>query len=479
LIDIIFYEESSMAILLVPSQYATIAQAMLSSAPGDSILLEGGYKNETATVSVNNITIGGDASSTGIVLHLASGVPLFALTGTAPISIFDAADGNAITGNSGNNLVTVAAGVDAVNGGLGTDRLFVDYRLATGAVVGDSTSNFTESGGGGRSVTITDGTFEHFTVLTGASADTITTGAGDDIVRAGGGANTITVGQGRNIVTGGSGADTITALDGGNCIDAGNGANTVTTGDGNDTVYSGTGADTITTGGGTDVITVRGGADTIVAGDGNDRMIVNYSALTTAVVASASGSVAAGYVGNIADGGLNTITFTGVENFSITTGSGNDLIATGYGNDVLNGGAGNDSLIGSGGQDKLSGNNGADVLTGGLGADVLTGGGGADHFRFVTRFDSPNNAQRDHITDFQQGSDKLNLSAIDADSTVGGNQAFDFLGTSAFTGAAGEVRYSQVGGNTLVSADVDGNMTVDFVFQLDGLYTLSGTDFVL
>lgn len=468
-----------MAVLLVPSQYPSIAAAMLSAAPTDTIQLESGYRNESATVTVNNITVSGGATSTGIVLTLAPGVPLFATTGSAPINIFDAVDGNGIVGNAGNNQITVASGVDAVDGGLGTDRLFVDYRLATGAVTGDSTSNFTEAGGGARSVTITNGTIEHFTVLTGNAADTLTTGAGNDLIRAGDGANTITAGQGRNIIYGGEDADTITALDGGNCVVAGNGANTVTTGDGNDTVSGGTGADTVTTGGGNDIVTARGGADTISLGSGNDRMTVDYSATTTSVSNTLIGSLASGYSGILADGGLNTITFTGNENFTITTGSGADVLTTGGGRDVLYGGVGNDILSSGAGKDTLVGGAGTDVLTGGTGADVLTGGSGADQFVFLSLADSPTNATRDRVTDFQRSADKFNLSAIDADPDMAGDQAFSFLGGGAFTGDGGEVRYTRSGGNTFISADTDGDMNIDFIVQLDGTHTLSASNFLL
>jgi Ca2+-binding RTX toxin-like protein len=136
-----------------------------------------------------------------------------------------------------------------VDGGLGVDRLVVDYRRAIGAITGDSTSNFSEAGGGGRTVTETDGTIEHFTILTGSGADTITTGDGDDIVKTGNGASTISAGQGVNRIIGGNNSDTITALDGGNYIDAGNGANSITSGGGDDTLLSGKGADTIVAGG--------------------------------------------------------------------------------------------------------------------------------------------------------------------------------------------------------------------------------------
>src|SRR6185436_8452502 len=230
----------------------------------------------------------GDATSTGIVLQLAIGIATFTLTGTAPINVFDASDGNGIVGNDGNNIITVTDGADAVNGGLGIDRLVVDYHLSTGAVTGDSTSNFAEAGGS-RLVSVTNGTFEHFTVLTGSGADTITTGAGDDIINTGEGAGTVTAGQGKNSITGGGDADTITALDGGNFIDAGDGTNTVTSGGGQDVILTGTGADTIIAGGGNDLITVRGGADTSNAGAGDDLLIVDYSAATSDVIGGVTG----------------------------------------------------------------------------------------------------------------------------------------------------------------------------------------------
>ena len=64
-----------MAILLVPSVYPTIAAAMLSAAPSDTIQLESGYSDETATVTVNNITVDGGANSHGAVVAREYGIP--------------------------------------------------------------------------------------------------------------------------------------------------------------------------------------------------------------------------------------------------------------------------------------------------------------------------------------------------------------------------------------------------------------------
>ena len=366
------------------STYASIAIAMTHAVAGDTISLQAGYSNETATVTKNNITVTGGATSTGIVIQIGTTAPAiatFTLTGTAPINILDSPQGNGLVGNAGNNVVTVRDGSDAVNGGLGTDRLIVDYHLATGAVTGNSTSNFHEAGGS-RLVSITDGTFENFTVLTGSGADTLTVGNGDNIINAGSGANTITAGNGVNSITGGSGADTITAGDGGNFIDAGNGTNTITSGGGNDVILTGTGADTIVSGGGADTITLRGGSDNVKSGAGNDRLIVDYSASTTAVIGGITGgNLGTGYTGHLADSAGNLVDFVSTETFAITTGGGNDVVTTGAGNDTLNGGGGNDILRPGAGNDTVNGGAGneyinfVDHLTA---ADKIDGGAGND-----------------------------------------------------------------------------------------------------
>lgn len=351
------------------STYPSIAAAMAAAGASDTIQLEPGYRNETATVRHNGMVITGEASSTGIVLQLANGIATVSLTGAAPIDLQDASDGNSIVGNDGANVITVTGGSDAVSGGLGHDVLIVDYRLATGAVTGDSASNFAEAGGGARLVTVNGG-FEDFTVLTGSGADTITTGAGDDEIRTGEGAGTVTAGEGRNIIVGGSGADTITAGGGGNTVDGGNGENTITTGSGADLIMTGTDADTVVAGGGIDRITVKGGSDNVDAGAQADRLVVDYATAVTAVTGGVTaGDLAAGYTGHIADLSTATADFVGVESFEITTGIGNDNINTGAGADVVRTGAGVDVIATGAGNDLLNGGTGADTMTGGTGHD--------------------------------------------------------------------------------------------------------------
>jgi hypothetical protein len=75
--------------------------------------------------------------------------------------------------------------------------------------------------------------------------------------------------------------------------------------------------------------------------------------------------------------------------------------------------------------------------------------------------------------------DRIRLDLTDANSTLAGTQDFAFIGTGAFTGVAGQLRYEHANGNTFVSADTDGDGDADFTLQLDGLHTLKGGDFIL
>ena len=61
------------------------------------------------------------------------------------------------------------------------------------------------------------------------------------------------------------------------------------------------------------------------------------------------------------------------------------------------------------------------MLNGGAGADLLDGGAGADTFRFVSTADSPNTPGGfDTIRAFERGVDKIDLSAIDANTGLSG-----------------------------------------------------------
>ena len=171
------------------------------------------------------------------------------------------------------------------------------------------------------------------------------------------------------------------------------------------------------------------------------------------------------------------------------------------GNDVLVGGQTSDHLDGKGGNDTIIGRGGDDTLVGGTGVDTLTGGAGADTFVFRTIDDSAkgisgyvNNVtlgwqsgqgQRDIITDFTSGTDKIDISPMDANTAIKGDQSFTWLGGAEFTRKAGQLIYRQYNetgtsnDKTVVYGDVDGDGRADFQIEVAGLVTLRTADFIL
>ena len=81
--------------------------------------------------------------------------------------------------------------------------------------------------------------------------------------------------------------------------------------------------------------------------------------------------------------------------------------------------------------------------------------------------------------------DVIDLSTIDAKSTIHGNQAFKFIGTAAFHLKAGELhdfKQNLVGtahDKTIVEGDVNGDGHADFQIELSGLKALTAGDFLL
>lgn len=147
-------------------------------------------------------------------------------------------------------------------------------------------------------------------------------------------------------------------------------------------------------------------------------------------------------------------------------GAGGDRLEAAAGNDLLDGGIGNDRLSGGYGADKLCGGAGADTLFGGTGSDTLIGDSGADTFLFRNVAESPC-GRADHVTarsggvafdaPGQASGDRIDLSAIDADLVVAGNQAFVFGGKGR-----GHLWFAEGGTVTIVYANVDDDAAPEF-----------------
>ncbi|CAV18557.1 putative hemolysin-type calcium-binding region [Vibrio atlanticus] len=91
---------------------------------------------------------------------------------------------------------------------------------------------------------------------------------------------------------------------------------------------------------------------------------------------------------------------------------GSDVIFGGSGDDVIDGGEGNDGLRGGTGHDTLKGGSGDDILIGGIGNDILTGGSDDDIFKFVDQGSGVRHGEKDTITDFTKGDDKIDISDL-------------------------------------------------------------------
>ncbi|MCG6904790.1 MAG: M10 family metallopeptidase C-terminal domain-containing protein [Rhodobacter sp.] len=161
----------------------------------------------------------------------------------------------------------------------------------------------------------------------------------------------------------------------------------------------------------------------------------------------------------------------GKGNDTMAGGSGNDDIFGRRGADLIVGGQGDDSLRGNRGDDTIQGQDGDDRILGGHGADTLNGGAGADQFVYRTVSDSTM-ATPDVITDFEVGTDKLDLSSLVSDPIT-----LDLLGV--FTGTGPSLRSAEVGGDTRVNIDVDGDGVADMRIVLAGTTGLTEADFIL
>jgi Ca2+-binding RTX toxin-like protein len=188
-------------------------------------------------------------------------------------------------------------------------------------------------------------------------------------------------------------------------------------------------------------------------------------------------------------GGAGDDTITG--GGSVYGGDGDDVITLLYnvygarawgdaGNDTISGGDTGDAIYGGAGNDAIGGGGGDDMLSGDTGRDTLSGGAGADTFVFATG-DLPSQANKaDRIVDFnRKDGDTINLAAIDAKSDTIQVDHFKFVGTAAFSGTAGELRFGFAGGATLIEGDTDGDGVGDVFLRLDGEIALVAKDFEL
>jgi Ca2+-binding RTX toxin-like protein len=286
--------------------------------------------------------------------------------------------------------------------------------------------------------------------------------------------------DGNDKLTGREASDELIGGDGADTLKGFGGDDTLVGGPGNDTLDGGAGADMMLGSPGDDVYVVDNPGDCVGEHvEGSTGIDTVQSSISLSL---ADATIIKGEVENLTLLGTDSLDGTGGALDNVITGNtGDNTLKGGAGNDQLDGGGGADELRGEGGRDTLLGGSQSDLLVGGSGGDSLTGGSEGDRFIFsAVQQSGPAADTRDIITDFQDGLDRIDLSGIDANVTVGGNQAFSFVGTNAFTAAA-QVRFVQDAANdrTFVEGSVDGDLAPEFQIELVGPHSLAASDFVL
>jgi Ca2+-binding RTX toxin-like protein len=299
----------------------------------------GGLGNDLIGVSNRDIADGGDGIDTLMVtltaaanLDLSTGAlaALQAVTnGTFTnfelFNVVGSAFADTITGDSGSNEIWGMAGDDIINGGAAYDALF----------------------GGEGNDTLTGG---------GVDGDRLVGGLGSDVLIGGDGADYISANQGVLDING------LTFL--GTTQDDG-AVDTVTGGAGNDVIYVGLGDNADGGDGTVDVLYVT-------FDNHGSALNINLSTGGAAALSAVSGGTYAGFEryslfgtayadSVIGDAGVNNLWGRG----------GNDVMYGGDSGDLLGGNDGDDVLYGENGNDALYGGAGADTMYGGEGDDFI------------------------------------------------------------------------------------------------------------
>lgn len=255
--------------------------------------------------------------------------------------------------------------------------------------------------------------------------------------------------SGRMPLLGDAGGNTIQGTDSRDVIDAFGGDDTLNGGLGHDRVKGGAGNDHLGLDDGNDVLDGGAGNDWLVA-SGSTGVAVNLGMKNQQVTGLGSDQI------------LNIENVQGTSEADRLTGSTEA--------NILQGGAGNDALRGQAG---------ADTLVGGAGKDLLVGGSDLDRdvFVFTSATDSAvGSTVRDIINNVVHGVDDIDLSGIDANAGLAGDQAFAWGGITARAHGLWTVINST---NIVLKGDVTGDGRADFEIQVNGVHALDASDLMM
>ena len=453
----------------------------LNGAAGTDTML-GGTGNDSYQVDnvgdiiTENAGEGTDSVQSSVTYTLLANIENLTLTGTSGLNGTGNTLANMLLGNAGANILDGLTGADSMSGGLGNDTYVVD-NIGDAVLENDAAGTDTVQAG----ITYTLAAYVENLTLTGTSN---INGTGNSLV------NALTGNSGANLLDGGIGADRMTGGAGDDIYVVDNSGDTVVeaASAGTDTVQAsitytlgsnvenliltgttdlnGTGnslVNILTGNSGANLLSGGTGADTMLGGTGNDTYIVDNV-----------GDIVTENTGAGTDLVQSSVTYTLLTNVENLTLTGTSAV-NGTGNTLDN------VLLGNTGRNTLSGDAGNDTLNGALGNDTLTGGAGNDTFVFDTALSATTN--KDSITDFTLGQDKIQLSrsiftALPAEGTL----LSEYFRASA-TGAAGDDNdyflYNTTSGALLYDADGNGaGVAIEFA-TLTNKPAVTANDFLV
>lgn len=413
-------------------------------------LLVGNYSGSTGAAA----TLTGNALA-NVIISASNADILYGLDGND--KLYGNGGNDTLHGGIGNDILRGDAGDDIMSGGLGNDTYYID----------SLSDQVIESLGEGID-----------TVRVPLTGYTLPDNVEKGIVS--GSAGLVLYGNAlNNILIGGSGADTLYGYGGNDILDGGANSGTETF------------PDYLIGGVGDDIYYIDGydnwediGYDGVgeAAGEGTDTVYLSVfhipsspgDPLTYTLPANVENGYIVGHSGatdiefkyNIIGNALDNLLVGDTGHDYLNGQDGNDTLQGRDGEDDLLGGEGDDLIEGGDGNDNLFGWNGNDTIEGGAGLDDLYGQGGNDTFVFATVADSSPGGGIDTIWDFTslsgEGSDdQIDLSAIDADTTAAGDQAFTINHGGAALGAAGDLWYT-------ITTNVDETQNITFYGDVDG-----------
>jgi Ca2+-binding RTX toxin-like protein len=278
----------------------------------------------------------------------------------------------------------------------------------------------------------------------------------------------------------------------------------------NEVFYPGLGNDVLYAGGGEDQIVADLGNDWLDGGSGIDVLYftyVNYGGANGELSSIGVTFDLSKHVQDLGYWGVKTTynfeNVYGSAQADSLYGDGGDNELNGYrGDDRLDGRSGIDNLYGEDGSDVLIGGSGNDGLQGGLDGDRLTGGAGADILAgaFSDALTSDDVRDTYIYTSVSEsglgtttrdtiwgafagtGSDRIDLSRIDANGSASGNGTFSFIGEASFhTSSTGEVQVRATGNANeyLVKIDTDTDSGSEMTLLVHSASVLTASDFIL